>query len=345
MPLRIAGHVLEQDGRRLRPRVVHDLGQRAHFELPVRTLDAHDLVRALGARDELAHIVVRPVVGVEAVGLVGGLFQHGASRSLSAWSCHDAALWWESDALATCFPDGGETDKLAQNRPGESKPAQREVRMPFVRAVIALCAFLAVAAPRAYAEDPFYKSKRLNLLINFAAGGPSDIEGRLLAKHLVKHLDGAPSIIVQNKDGAGGLIGAGYIGELGPKDGSMFGYVTATAWPYVIDPTTLSRRLQELRVHRLAAGERRLLCSRRRRARDQGCSRHHEGQGPGGRWSFRRLVEGHLIRAPARHARPAATATSPAIAATRRRGSRCSATRSISSRRRRRPISAWSIPA
>jgi tripartite-type tricarboxylate transporter receptor subunit TctC len=110
--------------------------------------------------------------------------------------------------------------------------------MPFARAVIALCAFLAVAAPRAYAQDPFYKNKRLNLLINFAAGGPSDIEGRLLAKHLVKHLDGAPTIVVQNKDGAGGLIGAGYIGELGPKDGSMFGYVTATAWPYVIDPTT-----------------------------------------------------------------------------------------------------------
>ena len=110
--------------------------------------------------------------------------------------------------------------------------------MPFARAVIALCAFLAGAAPRAYAQDPFYKNKRLNLLINFAAGGPSDIEGRLLAKHLVKHLDGAPSIVVQNKDGAGGLIGAGYIGELGPKDGSMFGYVTATAWPYVIDPST-----------------------------------------------------------------------------------------------------------
>lgn len=110
--------------------------------------------------------------------------------------------------------------------------------MPFVHAVIGLCAaaLVTVAVPKAQAQDPFYKGKRLNLLINFAAGGPSDIEGRLLARHLVKHIDGAPSIVVQNKDGAGGLVGATYLGEIGPKDGSMLGYFTAASWPSVIDP-------------------------------------------------------------------------------------------------------------
>ena len=97
--------------------------------------------------------------------------------------------------------------------------------MLFVRAIIALCVLAAVAAPKAHAEDPFYEGKRLILIINFAAGGPSDIEGRLLAKHLVKHLDGSPNIVVQNKDGAGGLIGATYLGELGPKDGSMVSFL------------------------------------------------------------------------------------------------------------------------
>ena len=102
---------------------------------------------------------------------------------------------------------------------------------------IGLLLGLAILPPGvARADDPFYKGKRLNLIINFAPGGPSDIEGRLLARHLVKHLDGAPQIVVQNKDGAGGNVGVTYIGELGPKDGTMFGYVTATAWPYVIDP-------------------------------------------------------------------------------------------------------------
>src|SRR5262249_3776380 len=86
------------------------------------------------------------------------------------------------------------------------------------------------------AQEPFYKGKRLNLLINFAVGGPADIEGRLFAKHLAKHIDGTPGIIVQNKDGAGGLVGTNYLAELGPRDGTMVGYLTAAAWNYVTDP-------------------------------------------------------------------------------------------------------------
>src|SRR5262249_59382758 len=76
----------------------------------------------------------------------------------------------------------------------------------------------------ATADDPFYKGKRLNLLINFAAGGPADIEGRLVAKHLGKHIDGTPGVIVQNKDGAGGLVGPDYLGELGPRGGTTAGH-------------------------------------------------------------------------------------------------------------------------
>jgi hypothetical protein len=45
-----------------------------------------------------------------------------------------------------------------------------------VRAVvIALCAAL-VAVSYASADEPYYKGKRLSLIINFAAGGPTDIE-------------------------------------------------------------------------------------------------------------------------------------------------------------------------
>ncbi|MPZ41728.1 MAG: hypothetical protein GEU95_27550 [Rhizobiales bacterium] len=104
-----------------------------------------------------------------------------------------------------------------------------------VRAALlaAICAF---GASHAGAQEPFYKGKRLNLVINFAAGGPTDIEGRLLAKHIAKHIDGKPTIIVQNKDGAGGVVGTNYVGEVGPRDGSMFGYFTGAAWKYVTEP-------------------------------------------------------------------------------------------------------------
>ena len=102
-------------------------------------------------------------------------------------------------------------------------------------AVIGLCAAV-LWTSGAGAQDPFYKGKRLTLLINFAPGGPTDIEGRLLAKHLTKHIDGQPPIIIQNRDGAGGQVGASYIGEVAPKDGTMAAYLTAASWRSVIEP-------------------------------------------------------------------------------------------------------------
>src|SRR5262245_277308 len=89
--------------------------------------------------------------------------------------------------------------------------------------VLGACVAFAAAASDGHAQEPFYKGKRLTVLINFAAGGPADIEGRIFAKYLVKHIDGAPSLVVQNMDGAGGLIGAQYLGEIAPKDGTMLG--------------------------------------------------------------------------------------------------------------------------
>ena len=103
-------------------------------------------------------------------------------------------------------------------------------------AIASLALLFALIPTRGEAQEPFYKGKRLNLVINFAAGGPADIEGRLVARHLAKHIDGVPGIIVQNKDGAGGLVGTNYLGELGPRDGTMAGYLTAAAWTYVIEP-------------------------------------------------------------------------------------------------------------
>jgi tripartite-type tricarboxylate transporter receptor subunit TctC len=104
-----------------------------------------------------------------------------------------------------------------------------------MRAAVLAAAGVFIAS-MATAQEPFYKGKRLTLLINFAAGGPTDIEGRLLAKHIAKHIDGAPQIIVQNRDGAGGLVGTNYMGEVGPRDGSMFGFFTGAAWKYVMEP-------------------------------------------------------------------------------------------------------------
>jgi tripartite-type tricarboxylate transporter receptor subunit TctC len=106
-------------------------------------------------------------------------------------------------------------------------------------ALFAACITLSVAGvPDVHAQDAFYKGKRLTVLINYAAGGPTDIEGRLFVKHMAKHIEGQPNIIVQNRDGANGLVGTNYLGEVAPKDGTMVGYLTGAAWQYVGDPSS-----------------------------------------------------------------------------------------------------------
>jgi tripartite-type tricarboxylate transporter receptor subunit TctC len=112
--------------------------------------------------------------------------------------------------------------------------------MYFSPARVALLALLGaawvVAAPHAGAQTPFYKGKRLTVLVNYAAGGPTDIEGRLFARHIAKHIEGEPNIIIQNMDGAGGIVGTSYLGEIAPKDGTMMGYLTGAAWVFANEP-------------------------------------------------------------------------------------------------------------
>jgi tripartite-type tricarboxylate transporter receptor subunit TctC len=58
----------------------------------------------------------------------------------------------------------------------------------------------------------------------------------LFAKYLARHIDGQPGIMVQNKAGAGGVVGPTYLGEVGPRDGTMLGYFSGTAWNFVNEP-------------------------------------------------------------------------------------------------------------
>ncbi|HKY08167.1 MAG TPA: hypothetical protein VJQ55_08000, partial [Candidatus Binatia bacterium] len=53
-----------------------------------------------------------------------------------------------------------------------------------------------------------------------------DVEGRLAARFLGKHIPGQPTIIVQNMPGAGGVTGTNYLGEVAKPDGLILGYFT-----------------------------------------------------------------------------------------------------------------------
>jgi tripartite-type tricarboxylate transporter receptor subunit TctC len=78
-------------------------------------------------------------------------------------------------------------------------------------------------SPSAFAQ--FYKGKTITMIINYPAGGPSDIEGRIVAQHLPGHLAGKPNIVIKNVGGAGGVIGANQLGEAQPN-GETIGFFT-----------------------------------------------------------------------------------------------------------------------
>jgi tripartite-type tricarboxylate transporter receptor subunit TctC len=93
-----------------------------------------------------------------------------------------------------------------------------------------------VATSLAPAQEPFYKGKRLTMLVNFDAGSATDIDARIFARHFIKHVDGAPQLIVQNMPGGGGANGTTFLGEVAPKDGTMVGFLTAAAWSFATEP-------------------------------------------------------------------------------------------------------------
>src|SRR5574341_311197 len=99
--------------------------------------------------------------------------------------------------------------------------------MRFPKVVFAaLCGSLLMVAPMQAAERPFYQGRNITFLINFSAGGPTDIEGRIVARHLAKYIPGNPVVVVQNMSGAGGVTGMNFLGEVAKPDGLTMGYFT-----------------------------------------------------------------------------------------------------------------------
>lgn len=67
-----------------------------------------------------------------------------------------------------------------------------------------------------------FSGKTVTALVSFGAGGPVDGFARMVASHLGAYLPGRPTVIVQNKPGAGGVVAANYLYGAAPKDGTMF---------------------------------------------------------------------------------------------------------------------------
>lgn len=82
---------------------------------------------------------------------------------------------------------------------------------------------IAVGPARSNEVEDFYKSKVVNVIIAFSAGGGYDTYARLLARHMGKYIPGNPTLVPQNMPGAGTLKAAEYLYSVAPKDGTYIG--------------------------------------------------------------------------------------------------------------------------
>lgn len=80
-----------------------------------------------------------------------------------------------------------------------------------------------LAGATAYAAKPNWPTQAITLVVPFAPGGSTDMTARIVAEGLRSQL-GQP-VIVENKAGAGGNIGAGYVAQSKP-DGYTYLFAT-----------------------------------------------------------------------------------------------------------------------
>jgi tripartite-type tricarboxylate transporter receptor subunit TctC len=108
----------------------------------------------------------------------------------------------------------------------------------------ALVAFVAVlgGAPAPAVADDFYAGKSIDLLIGAPPGGGYDIYGRVVARHISRHIPGNPTIVPKNMPGAGSARAAGFIANIAPKDGT----VIANIMPGAVIGPVLDPKAQKL---------------------------------------------------------------------------------------------------
>lgn len=104
-----------------------------------------------------------------------------------------------------------------------------------MRLVMLLAAMFAVccALPQQATAEHFYAGKTLTILVGFSAGGGFDANARVLARHLGRHIPGAPNVVVDNMPGASSVTSILYLDNKAPQDGTFidtfnFGLLSAS---------------------------------------------------------------------------------------------------------------------
>ena len=99
----------------------------------------------------------------------------------------------------------------------------------FLTALVGAGLLLGMSGVASAAEpEAFYKGKTVIIYIGFAPGGSYDYFGRLVARHIGRHLPGNPTVIAESMPGAGSFTAANFLYARAPRDGTALGIVSQT---------------------------------------------------------------------------------------------------------------------
>lgn len=102
-----------------------------------------------------------------------------------------------------------------------------------------------IASPQATAAD-FYAGKTVRLVIGSGEGSGVDLIGRLVARHLGKHIPGEPNVIATNMPLPQSIAAANHVANVAEKDGLTIGSGSAGLFSRAISRPNIRFKLNEL---------------------------------------------------------------------------------------------------